>query len=220
MRYLDLERWPRRASYEMFRAFDDPYFSVCTQLDLSALVALKARLPGSLTLAYHHLLLRAANELEPFRYRFDGDRVRVLDVVHGSMTVLQPDETITFAHLPYDADHGRFVAVALPQVRAAQRGEVAFDPAQDEQTLMHFTTLPWMDFTSFSHARDRRRPDAIPKVAFGRLVDTGRGHRMAIAIEVHHALMDGLHVGRLLQRVQGWLDDPAPALLGAAAPGG
>ena len=216
MRYLDLQRWPRRASYEHFRTFDDPYFNVCARLDLSALVALKPRLPGSLSLAYHHLVLRAANELEPFRYRLHGEHVRVFDVVHGSTTVLRPDETITFAHLVYAADHAHFVAGALPRVRAAQRGEVAFDPALDEAALVHFTTLPWIDFTSFTHARDRSRPDGVPKVAFGRLVESGGRHGMAICVEVNHALMDGLHVGRLLQQVQAWLDDPAPALLGPA----
>ena len=216
MRTLDLARWPRRTTYELFRAFDNPFFSVCARLDLTALVALRPRLPGTLSLAYHHLLLRAANELEPFRYRFHGDQMRVVDVVHGSMTVLQPDETITFARLPYHRDHARFVEQSLPQLRAARQGELVFDAAQDDQAQVHFTTLPWIDFTSFTHARDRSRPDGVPKVAFGRLVESGGRHGMAICVEVNHALMDGLHVGRLLQQVQAWLDDPAPALLGPA----
>ncbi|MBL8333440.1 MAG: hypothetical protein JNM08_10060, partial [Rubrivivax sp.] len=188
-RLLDLHTWPRRGTYEYFRGFGNPYFNVCLRLDLTGLVALRPRLPGSLTLAYHHLALRAANEEASFRYRFDpGGGVRVLEQVHGSMTVLQPDESIAFARLPWLADYPGFAAAAWPRVQAAQRGEQPFDPADDHEALVHFTTWPWVDFSSFSHARRLGDADGIPKIAFGRLSqDQGRWH-MAMAVEVHHAL--------------------------------
>ena len=213
-RHLDPGSWPRRASFEHFRRLDNPYFNVCTRLDLTALAALKARLPGSLSLAYHHLVLRLANELEPFRYRLDGERVRVFDAVHGSTTVLRGDDSIAFADLDWDRDFGRFAAQAGERIRAVQRGEQPFDATPERQDVLHFTTLPWIDFTSFSHARNWRSGDAVPKIAFGRLQREADGRwRMAMAIEVHHALMDGLHVGRLLQLLQARLDDPAPWLM-------
>ena len=210
--YLDLAHWPRRASFEFFRRFDKPYFNVCTRLDMSALVALKSRLPAGLSLAYHHLVMRLANEIEPFRYRVQGDRVRVLAVVHASTTVLRADDSIAFAYLDYDADPQRFAAQALPVVRAVQRGDVAFDPGLDQASHLHFTTLPWIDFSSFSHARNWGREDSIPKFAFGRLQREGDRWSMALSVEVHHALMDGLHVGRLLQGLEARLRDPAPWL--------
>jgi chloramphenicol O-acetyltransferase type A len=40
---------------------------------------------------------------------------------------------------------------------------------------------------------------------------------MALSIEVHHALMDGLHVGRLVQALEARLQDPA-RWVGAADP--
>lgn len=210
--YLDLEQWPRRASFEFFRGFDKPYFNVCTRLDLTALVAIKPRLPGSLMLAYHHLVMRAANEIEPFRWRIEGGRVRVLDTVHASTTVLRQDESIAFAYLGWDPDFARFAAAAAPVVAAVRRGDVAFDPGLDASAHLHFTTLPWLDFTSFSHARNWGREDSIPKFAFGRLHTEGGRSHMAFSVEVHHALMDGLHVGRLVQRLEQWLQDPAPWL--------
>jgi chloramphenicol O-acetyltransferase type A len=217
-RYLDLDRWPRRASFDYFRAFDKPYFNICTRLDLTALVALKARLPGGLSLACHHLVLRLANEIEPFRYRLDSGRVRVLDVVHGSMAVLRSDDSIAFAYLDYHAGHAAFVAQAEPRLRAVQRGEVPFDPGLDQTALVHFTTLPWIDFSSFSHARNWRREDSVPKVAFGRLQREGDRWAMAMSVEVHHALMDGLHVGRLVQALEQRLQAPADWLDLSALP--
>lgn len=211
-RYLDLERWPRRASFEFFRGFDKPYFNVCTRLDVTALVALKPRLAGGLSLACHHLVLRAANEIEPFRYRLDQGRVRVLEANHASLAVLRDDESIAFAYLSWDPDFARFAADSAPRVRAVQRGQVAFDPGLDQTAAVHFTTLPWIDFSSFSHARNWGREDSIPKFAFGRLQGEGERWHMALSVEVHHALMDGLHVGRLVQTLEERLADPAPWL--------
>jgi chloramphenicol O-acetyltransferase type A len=209
-RHLDLATWPRRATFDFFRRFDKPYFNVCLRLDLTALVALKSRLPGGLMLAYHHLVMRLANEIEPFRYRVDGDRVRVLDVVHASVAVLRHDESIGFAYLAYDPDPAAFAGAAGPVVDAVVRGDLPFDPGLDQAAHLHFTTLPWVDFSSFSHARNWGREDSIPKFAFGRLQREGDRWAMALSIEVHHALMDGLHVGRLVQGLEERLRNPAP----------
>jgi chloramphenicol O-acetyltransferase type A len=35
---------------------------------------------------------------------------------------------------------------------------------------------------------------------------------MPVSVEVHHALMDGLHVGRYFERLEGYLSDPRSAL--------
>lgn len=201
--FLDLDNWPRRETFEFFRRFDKPYFNVCTRLDLTALVQRHRGDPAvPLSLAYHHLALEVANEVEPFRYRLHGHRVRVHPHVHASMAVLRDDGSIAFARLPWHAKLADFVADARPRVDAVRRATARFDPLLDDASQMHFTTLPWLDFTSFSHARNWGREDSIPKIAFGRLVDEGGRWRMAMSVEVHHALMDGLHVGQFVQGLE------------------
>ena len=81
--------------------------------------------------------------------------------------------------------------------------------------MIHFTTLPWLHFTSFSHARNWGREDAVPKIAFGRADADGPRLWLPFSVEVHHALMDGLHLGRYVQDVEAALADPEP-WLGAA----
>lgn len=209
--YLDLDRWPRRAAFDHFRAFDNPFFGVCTRIDAAPL---RAALAGrGFAAACWFTALRLAHAIEPFRYRLDGTRVRVLPRVDGSTTVLRDDESFGFATLPWDgAGFGTFRARADAAVGAVRRGEAPFDPRTDEQALLHFTTLPWVHFTSFSHARCFGSGDSIPKVAFGRLQAEGDRLWMPLAVDVHHGLMDGLHVGRFIEgfetafaRPAGWL---------------
>jgi len=208
-RDLDLDRWPRRAAFEYFRAFDKPYFNVCTRLDVAPLKAALADAGGGgLSLACYFIAIGLANELEPFRLRLDGGRVRVLDHVDGSTTVLRDDESFGFAYLDRDSDFLRFSARAAAAIAAARRPGAAFEPRLDAQALIHFTTLPWVHFTSFSHARNWGREDSVPKIAFGRADIDGARLWLPMSVEVHHALMDGLHVGRFVQRFEAAVAEP------------
>lgn len=218
--FLNTHTWARREAFEYFRGFDKPYFSVCVRLDAAALKAAAAARGASFTLACHFIALRLANVHEALRYRLEGGRVRVHPAVHGSTTVLRDDESFGFATLQHTADFAAFCtqgAAAMAAVRTRQR---PFEPDIDEAALVHFTTLPWLHFTSFSHARNWGREDSVPKIAFGRLQPEGPCLWLPFSVEVHHALMDGLHLGRYVQDVEAALAQPLPWLDGAGTQAG
>lgn len=217
-RYIDTARWARRDAFEHFRGFDKPFFNVCVRLDVAPLqAALAAGRPGGLALACYFVALTLANRLEPFRLRLEAGRVRVHDVVGGSTTVLRPDgESFGFADIDHDTDFDRFCARARASIEATRSGVSRFDPRPDEQARVHFTTLPWVHFSSFSHARNWGREDSVPKFAFGRADADGPRTWMPMSVEVHHALMDGVHVGRFVEAFEAALADPV-AWLGTPA---
>lgn len=214
IRFLDLEGWPRRQAFEHFRRLGWPYFATCATVDVTALRARVAAMKGAtgatLFLGYHHAAIAAANAVEPFRYRLAGaarDRVQVLERVDGSTTVLRDDESIAFANLPWEPDFATFVARALPIVAAAKLPAPMLGDGGDAERFIHMTAIPWLSFTSFSHARSLDGSDSVPKLAFGKLARGADGREtMPVAVEVHHALMDGLHVGRFYAELQRALD--------------
>ena len=70
------------------------------------------------------------------------------------------------------------------------------------ENLIHFSALPWINFTSLSHARSFSWPDSCPKISYGKLLDENGKKTMPISIHVHHGLVDGYHVGLFLDRLQ------------------
>src|SRR2546421_7677057 len=207
-RYLDLANWARRDLFEFFRDFDKPYLNICTRIDVTDLLALlhlQANL--SVSLAYHYFALRVANEIEPFRYRLREDKVIVHDVIHGGTTVLLPNESFTFAYFDYEEDFEKFMLGAGRAVTEAQTGNLPFNPTDRDDTI-YFTALPWLSFTSFSHARNWGREDSVPRIAFGKFTPENGRILLPISVEVHHALMDGLHVGRYVMRLEEALRKP------------
>lgn len=216
-RRLDLSTWNRREHFAFYRGYDNPYFNVCGPVDVTRLLQ-RCRSEGgpSFFLASLWASLAAVNEIEELRYRIRGDDVVVHERVHGGSTVLVPDGTFRFGYFDYDPDFSTFAEVAaavLERVRA-EMGPLEARPERDD--LIHHSIIPWIAFTSFSHARRWGTDDSVPKVVFGRHHRVEDADRMPVSIEVHHALADGLHVGRFFERFQHHLDDLALASLSPA----
>ena len=206
--YLDISTWARRDLFEFFRSYENPYFNICTQVEVTRLLEVLSQRPDiSPTLTYHYFALRVGNEIEPFRYRLRDDKVLVHDVIHGGTTVLLPNEGFTFAYFDYQEKFDLFIREAQASVRNVRSGVAPFKPLDGDDRI-HFTVLPWVSFTSFAHARNKTRAVSVPKVAFGKYVRENERTHLPISVEVHHAMMDGLHVGRYLNRLQEMLKSP------------
>ncbi|HEV2834011.1 MAG TPA: CatA-like O-acetyltransferase, partial [Pyrinomonadaceae bacterium] len=192
--YLDLATWPRRELFEFYRNYDKPYFNVCLRLDVTSLLKELRKHPGvSVALTYHYIALKAANEIEQFRYRLRGDRVLVHEVINGGTTLMLPNETFTLVYFDYADTFAEFIGPAQRAVEE-MKNDGSFRPRHEDDARIHCTTLPWIAFTSFSHARNWGREDSVPKISFGKFTREGDHTLMPFSVEVHHALVDGLHV--------------------------
>lgn len=211
--FLDTSAWSRRRQLEFFQGYDRPFFNLCAPVEVTGLRELCRRSGHSFFLASHYLALRAANAVPEFRYRLRGDRVLVHPRVHGGSTVLRDDETFTFAYFDYTDDFASFVEAAAPELERLKTGPAPFDPQDERDDLIHFSVIPWVAFTSFQHARRTNPEDSVPKIVFGKVYEDrvfdgddpeGRKvERMPVSVEVHHALMDGLHAGRFFSELEG-----------------
>ena len=205
--YLDIENWPRRDLFEFFRGYERPHFNVCTRLDITSLLDLLRERPGvSVSLAYLYFALRVANEIEPFHYRLKEGRVVVHDVINGGTTVLLPNESFSYAYFDYHENFEKFILGAAQSVKRVQAEGLLKPTMRDD--LIYFTVLPWVSFTSFAHARTQGRGESVPRIAFGKFTVENKRTLLPISVEVHHALMDGLHVGRYLNGLEEALRRP------------
>lgn len=205
--YLDMESWSRRQLFDFFIGYANPYFNVCCEMDITGLREFAKQRETKISLALHYFALRAANETEPFRYRLQDGRVFVYDVVNGGTTVLLPNETFGYAYYDYQENFADFVRDMGAAVEAIRSGTGKLKPTTRDDVIYH-TSLPWISFTSFSHARTPGRGDSVPRIVFGKFRNENGRWLMPFSVEVHHALMDGLHVGRYLGRFQGALSNP------------
>ncbi len=206
--YIDLDRWVRRVHFHLYRGYERPHFSVATDVDVTALYEASRRPEGpSFILGTLFAGMHAASVTEAFRLRIRGERVWCHDTVSIGCTVLRPDRTFGFGYFPHEASFARFEAAGRAELESARAGTTLLDDAREEDdAYLHSTVLPWIRFTSFTNAL--RRDDSVPKLVFGKRFAVDDSWRMPVAVEVHHALVDGIDVGEFLERLQNLLAQP------------
>jgi chloramphenicol O-acetyltransferase type A len=210
---LDIEHWHRREVFNLFKEYDHPFFNVCINVDVTALRNLsRASEKVPFSIAYHFLSLKAANDIEPFRYRLRGDQVVIHDRIHGASTLLLESQTFKFYHFEFDDNFERFQLGAQAALARARASADSLDNQPDRDDLIYYSVLPWISFTSFAHARDTRRHDSIPKIVFGKYFSEADKIKMPLSVEVHHALVDGVHVGQYFHKLQDYFFEPQLAL--------
>jgi chloramphenicol O-acetyltransferase type A len=195
---LALENWPRKDHFKFFSQFEEPFFGVCVEVDCSKAYQKAKQKQQSFFLTYLHASLMAVNAIESFKYRISDDEVWIYNQVNASPTINRPDGTFGFAYMDYYEEFEKFYTSAEAEILRVQNSS-GLIPAGSGQNVIHYSSLPWLNFTAISHARSFSFKDSCPKISFGKLSDS---KQMPVSIHVHHALMDGFHVGQFVEAFQ------------------
>ena len=207
MRTIDLSTWPRRKHFEVYNAFDYPHFNLCANVEITALRAFVKQRSLSLNITLVYLYVRVANAIPEFRYRIRDGQVVEHDVVHPSTTVLTAGDLFSFCAIPYVEDYAAFAMQAAAAIeRVKQQPTLEDDPGRDD--LLYMTGIPWVSFTGLMHPIHLHPIDSVPRIAWGKFFTDGNALKMPLSVQVHHALMDGVHIGRYYAQVQEYLDQP------------
>lgn len=211
MRTIDLETWPRREHYKFLSSWDYPHFNMCANVELSEFYAAVKHRGISINIAIVYLLARTANEIPEFRYRIRGEKVIEHEIVHPSTTILADEDLFTFCTIEYSEDFSTFEARAVEQIVYVKENlYLENDLEQDE--LLYMTAIPWVSFSSFMHPIDLSPLDSVPRFAWGKIFEQGERLMMPLSVQAHHALMDGVHMGRYYEKVQDYLSHPNSVL--------
>ena len=203
--FVDLKTWTRRAHYELFRTYRQPFFSVTADVDVTS-VWNACRRPGGppFFLASLFLMLKAANHTVALRRRLRRRGVWEHERVGAGATIARANGTFGFVRLEAGSRLDQFVAVGQAAVsKAAAR--TALEPVKAADDIVFHSVLPWLRFTSFANALPGN--DSIPRIVFGRCTRERRRTIMPVSVEVHHAVVDGLDVARFFERFNDELDN-------------
>ena len=197
---VNLETWPRAAQYKLFRGYAKPHYAVTSRINVSQLVARKSK--GLSTYRASLFAIGAGIHAVPeLCMRFRGDTVVRHDIVTLSMTVPTDSGSFGYGYVPYQPGFDAFDREAKAIIDAVAKG-AAFDANEGERDdLAYLSCMPWLDYTSINNALPDA-DDCIPRISWGKFVQSDDGWDMAMTIEVHHALVDGAQVGAFFATVQ------------------
>jgi chloramphenicol O-acetyltransferase type A len=200
---LDLENWNRKEHFAHFSRMEEPFFGATVEIDCTKAYQTAKNLKTSFFIYYLHKTLLAVNAIENFKYRISKGKIYCNDRIDASATIGREDGTFGFSLIEFDPDFKIFEQTALAEINRIQNTSGLFTRTFDDDNVIHFSAIPWLNFTSLSHARSYTFPDSCPKISFGKMMLSESGKRtIAMSVHVHHGLMDGLHVGQFVDIFQ------------------
>lgn len=205
MKIIELATWKRREHYQHFCSLDDPYWSITTALDCTKTYWNSKHRNESFFLSYLHQSLIAANSVDAMKMRIKDGQIVCYDRVHASTTVLRPDETFGCSFNEFIDDFAEFAAAATSSIDKiiARTGMCLEQDYRSDQ--IYYSSIPWQHFSGLTFARAFNTEDSVPRITFGKMQQEGDKLMLPIAVQVHHGLVDGLHVARFLEHFQNLL---------------
>jgi chloramphenicol O-acetyltransferase type A len=198
---IDLQTWSRKAHFDFFRKYDEPFHGICVDVDCERAYERAKALGTSFFLYYLYQSIKAVNETEALCYRLEGEEVFHYNPINVGTTVDRADGSFGFCYLPFSSDYAVFEKTALTEMEKVRSQQDLVEKAE-RHDLVYYSSLPWLKFTGLSHARHFQRRESIPKITFGKITMVNGRRQMPMSVHVHHALVDGRHVGAYVERFQ------------------
>jgi len=202
MKKIDLSTWNRKEHFEFYTRFKQPFFNVCATVDVTETLNYCKQNQLSFFICSLFLLGYSANQIEPFRFRINNDEVDIHDELELSCTVLNSDESFSFCEFGACSNFDLFYHQAVQQLDEVKNAYKSLTSPNNTNNKIFCSVLPWLHFTSFSHAQKQEEHDSIPKIVMGKYKKNHNEIAMPVSVEVHHALVDGLHVGQYFEKLQ------------------
>ena len=208
MEYIDMNQWKRKEHFAFFYRMDYPQFNICVNLDVTHFLARVRQKDLSFYYSMTYAVSLIANRVEEFRYRIRDGKVVLHEITHPSITDMEAN-----------SEDGLFKVILTEMrdnmedfVRDAGenlRNQTSFfcpEKHTGRDDLIYITCLPWISFTHMSHTISLNKNDAVPRISWGKYFKEGDKVLLPFSVQVHHALMDGYHVGKYLELLQQYLD--------------
>ena len=191
---VDINSWNRKDHYHFFSKFTEPFYGITADVECDFTYR-KAKVNNhSFFLTYLHKALCVTNGIKAFKYRIIDDILYEYDTIDASPTISREDGTFGFSYLKYNQNFETFQSEAKKDIEIIKASTSLF-PKETRENIIHFSALPWVKFTSLSHARHYEITDSCPKISFGKLFKKDNKFHFPVSVHVHHALVDGRDVG-------------------------
>ncbi|MBT0811152.1 chloramphenicol acetyltransferase [Litoribacter ruber] len=203
---IDLSSWNRKDHFNFFKEFEEPFHGVCVKINCEKAYQKAKFQQVSFYYYYLYRVLKAINLTPALRLRILDGEPWEFEKIHVSPTVARADGSFGFSFMEFSEHEDHFRQNAIEATKVTQSTSELFTfPFRED--VIHFSALPWLDFTSLSHSRKYSIADSCPKVSIGKMTIGLEGRSFPLSIHVHHALADGRDVGLFVQNFQQLMEE-------------
>ena len=204
---IDIENWARREVYEHFIGEVVCSYSVTVHMDITPLEG------QHLYPAMIWLLTKTVNDMPEFRTALTEEGLGIYEDMHPMYTVFnRENKNFSGIWTYFSEDYSSFLADY--QADEAEYSKSTRYAPKDGTPANSFniSMVPWLEFTSLNFNVYDEGKFLLPLFTMGRYFQRDGKRLLPLAIQVHHAVCDGYHVGMFVEKLQGYIDRFAEGL--------
>ncbi|RGY98692.1 CatA-like O-acetyltransferase [Clostridium sp. AM58-1XD] len=200
---IDEKNWKRAFHCAVFRDSVEPAFCVTFELDITHFLPMVKKKGYSFTMALIYAVSKCANEVEEFRCRFVDGKAVLFDRIDTAFTYLNREtELFKVVNVEMKDTMEEYVAAAS---KAAEEQKAYFTGPLGND-VFQFSPMPWVTYTHISHTNSGKKDNATPLFDWGKYFERDGKIFLPFSVQAHHSFVDGLHVGKLAETLQNYLN--------------
>ena len=203
MKYIDVSTWKRAMHCEVFRNSVQPQYCVTFNVDITNFLSQVKKRRFSFTFSFVYAVTKCANEIEEFRCRFVDGKPAIFETINTSFTYLnEVTELFKVVNVPMQETIEDYVVLA----KKTEKNQTDYFVAPMANDIYQFSPFPWVSYTHISHTESGKKDNAIPLFDWGKFYEKDGKIYLPFSVQVHHSFIAGIHIGKLAEKLQCYLD--------------
>ncbi|MGL4733309.1 MAG: CatA-like O-acetyltransferase [Fusobacteriaceae bacterium] len=198
---IQMETWERKEYYNHYINNIVCTYSVTVNLNITNLVGQKIY-PAMLW-----LLTDTVNELKEFRTSLSLDGLGIYEDMNPSYTIFNK-ENKNFSEIwtKFEKDYNKFLALYEKDSENYSTSTKLSPKTDQPRNVFNVSMLPWVTFSAFNLNIHSDGKYLLPIFTMGKTFIQEEKTMLPLAIQVHHAICDGYHVGIFVETLQKKID--------------
>lgn len=203
MKYIDVSTWKRAMHCEVFRNSVQPQYCVTFDVDITNFLSQVKKRRFSFTFSFVYAVTKCANEIEEFRCRFVEGKPAIFETINTSFTYLnETTELFKVVNVPMQETIEDYVALA----KKTEENQTDYFASPMANDIYQFSPFPWVSYTHISHTESGKKDNATPLFDWGKFYKKDGKIYLPFSVQVHHSFVDGVHIGKLAEKLQCYFD--------------
>lgn len=206
---IDIENWNRKEHYLHYMESLRCTYSLTTNIDITCLKHEIKSVNKKVYIALIYMITTAVNQHKEFRMDKDNDgRLGYWNEVNSSYTIFN-EESQTFSSIwtEYNSCFPVFYDNCFQDISIYSGSTMMTPKSNAPKNVFTISSIPWTDFTAFNLNVYNEGSYLPPIFTIGKFIHQNERILMPLAIQVHHAVCDGFHLGRFVISLQELADN-------------
>ena len=197
-----IDDFKRAEIFKHYDESDNPFLYLTTKIDVTNIVNFcKTHKNFYATMGY--IITKAVNDVDNFKYRINNGEFYYCDRIKSNYTQLINDEMIGFFDLPDITDYDEYVKEFKKRVK------ILIDTKENVITegldCIWISCAPWFQFSGIITPYRKEMP--IPQFIWDKFVGENGKYTIHLMIMSHHGFVDGLHIGKLIDKINYYISN-------------